>query len=170
MNNLIRARYCNKDFLGCHTLNTIRPHPTRKGYLVEGICRVCGRKSQFHTISIKHVKSCGCLNGKSDYNTTEEDLAKKYTGKAHGNLEFVGNIVKKAQSHYADVRCVKCGSIRQVKLSSWVKRTSTRCDCDHSDAMQKKVDFLYAKARWDIEHIWHNVVKAGREVMEAYRG
>lgn len=169
MSSVIRARYCNQEFPGCRTLNTFRRHPVR-GYLIDGICKVCGRKSSFHTITIRQAKSCGCLNGKANHYATEEDLIKKHTGEIHGNLEFAGGITRKDQHHLALVRCTKCGATREVKLSSWVRRTSTRCDCDHSDAMARKVDFLYAKARWDIEHIWPAVVKAGREAMEAHHG
>ena len=170
---LLRARYLNREFPACHTTDKIEIKPKR-GYFIEGICKVCGRKTWFRTDTIKTVKSCGCLSGVNgatipDY-LLEKSRLERYAGRVYGNLAFAGEVRKVRRSYEVKVRCTVCGCEHFTPERRWSKRRATRCMCNIERERAISIDRRYAKARWAIEHIWPDVIKAGREAMEAHYG
>lgn len=170
---LLRARYLNREFPACHTTDKIEINPKR-GYFIEGICKVCGRKTWFRTDTIKTVKSCGCLSGVNgatipDY-LLEKSRLERYAGRVYGNLAFAGEVRKVRRSYEVKVRCTVCGCEHYTPERRWSKRRATRCMCNSERMKAEEIDRRYAKARWAIEHIWPDVVKAGRAAMEAHYG
>lgn len=168
--SLLRARYCNQDFPGCRTTDKL-VKANRKGFLVEGVCKACGKTHMFRTENIRTVKSCGCLNHR-DQRTQEGsmlDLFEKLKGETHGNLTFLGESARSDGYWHIRCQCTVCGAIVWRRYDFWSKRTATRCTCDINKGLNP-VDRRFSAARWDIEHIWPNVVRAGRQALEAHRG
>lgn len=170
---LLRARYLNREFPACHTTDKFEIN-SKRGYFIEGICKVCGRKAWFRTDTIKTVKSCGCLSGVNgatipDY-LLEKSRLERYAGRVYGNLAFAGEVRKVRRTYEVRVRCTVCGCEHYTPERRWSKRRATRCMCNVERERELAIDRRYAKARWAIEHIWPDVIKAGRDAMEAHYG
>lgn len=168
--SLLRARYCNQEFRACKTLDKI-VKDDRSGYKVEAVCKVCGRKTWFRTETIKTVKSCGCLNHR-DQRTQESsmlELFKKLKGETHGNLLFLGESVRNGGYWHIRCQCTVCGAIVWRRYDFWSKRTAVRCTCDQNKSISA-IDRRFSTGRWDIEHLWPDVIRAGRDAVRAYHG
>ena len=94
-------------------------------------------------------------------------LDKKYAGTTRGNLVYEGvtKVTQRKDGHpdfLVRVHCTHCGSALQMGVSTFRNRKKNVCECSTN------VGLLTGK-RTDLELIWPAVVKAGREVMNAYQ-
>ncbi len=95
-----------------------------------------------------------------------EFMEKKYAGTTFGNFEYLGisRVIEGSGGRLdfmVDVRCKHCGAILEVSFRSL--RTRKRDDCTCANHRGRKTPTLT-----DLEKVWPAVVKAGREVMDAY--
>ena len=91
-------------------------------------------------------------------------LIDKYTGKRFGSW-IVGDKFFKQNKHWnVNVTC-DCGKTHNVTVSALTLHKG--CSCGYLDMVRQYKNKGYATT--DLEKIWPNVVKAGRQAMEQYK-
>ena len=164
----VRAHWCNKEFNACTTTSQIKR--ARKGFLVQGFCKTCGRLAWFATRNLSVTKTCGCRNG-SGVALTDEILVERFKtrnlGKVIANLKIVDVLSRVKKDYVLICKDVNTNEEREMLYSRWFARKYLK-GSDHewverrNEESKKRIERLYSKKRWDLERIWFDVVKAGR--------
>ena len=113
-------------------------------------------------------------------------ITERYKGQVIFDYEFVeclSVISNKSGGFRILVRCAQSGRKKVMTFNAWrFKRyrktyyeskvqksslTKEQRQIEREQKTKERIERIYKTKRWDLEHIWANVVKAGREALGA---
>ena len=182
----VKARYANRDYPACTTTDNFKREKTGLIW-VEGICKACGRKAWFRAEYLHRAKSCGCKNNRGNLpdDFRIKRMTEKYKGQIIFDYEFIEcvSVIGTSGGFRCLVRCTRTGLRKTMTFNAWrfkryrktyyetkVQKSTLTKEERQKEREQKtkeRVERIYKTKRWDLEHIWANVVKAGREALGA---
>ena len=182
----VRARYANREYPACTTTDNFKR--ASNGLIwVEAVCKICGRTAWFRVEALHRAKSCGCKNNRGDLpdEFRIKRMTERYKGKIIFDYEFIEcvSIIGKSGGFRCLVRCTQSGRKKVMTFNAWrFKRyrktyyeskvqksslTKEQRQIEREQKTKERIEQIYKTKRWDLEHIWANVVKAGREALGA---
>lgn len=182
----VRARYANREYPACTTTDNFKR--AKNGLIwVEAVCKACGRTAWFRAEALHRAKSCGCKNNRGDLpdEFRIKRMTEKYKGQVIFDWEFIEcvSIIGTSGGFRCLVRCTQSGRKKVMTFNAWrFKRyrktyyekkvnestlTKEQRQKEREQKTKERIERIYKTKRWDLEHIWSNVVKAGREALGA---
>ena len=182
----VKARYANREYPACTTTDNFKR--ASNGLIwVEAVCKICGRTAWFRVEALHRAKSCGCKNNRGDLpdEFRVKRMTERYKGQVIFDWEFIEcvSIIGTSGGFRCLVRCTQSGRKKVMTFNAWrFKRyrktyyeskvqksslTKEQRQIEREQKTKERIERIYKTKRWDLEHIWVNVVKAGREALGA---